>query len=178
MLRPISKKRAKRLAEVREFREAFRRRVHVCEGCCVKYWHCCAVHEIARGCDRQKALDKPYAILLLCDPGCHQTVGSWPRAKQLALLKLRRPADFDLAGYNALVGRQVSAEEVESYWRIWRADDSGGDVAAEGQPSNRTLLDRVAASGGGECGPGEVSAEVLPDRERGADPVLEKSGQL
>lgn len=165
-MRTCSTKRAARLAEVRGPRLEFARSVGWCEGCCKprKSWRVCAVHEIARGPDRHKAQDKAYATLLLCDPGCHQTVGEWPRAKQLALLKLRRPRDYDLSAYNSLVGRQICEDEVDFWWRKWRADDSADHGATEGQPGDGPGLDSGGGTAGGERGPEPVAAEVLPDR--------------
>ncbi len=65
-----------------------------------------AVHEIANGPLRQKALDKPYACLVLCW-WCNGHVvvdkSKWPESRQLAVLYVKAPEDFDLAAYNALV---------------------------------------------------------------------------
>ena len=61
-----------------------------------------AVHEIASGVHRQKALDKPYAVLVLCwqcNSGPFQNRAEWPEARQLALLARRRSKDFDLTAY-------------------------------------------------------------------------------
>lgn len=102
-MRRVSKKRARRLSEVEGFRAALRMEIGRCERCGKRQ---VILHEIARGCDRQRSLDKRYAILGLCDPGCHQVVGDWPRAKQLALLLIRRPYDFDLPSYQALISRK------------------------------------------------------------------------
>lgn len=71
-----------------------------------------SVHEIGRGVDRQKSLDKPYATLVLCETsgttmGCHQVIHSeWCRESELALLKLRRPDDFDLEAFYQLTSRR------------------------------------------------------------------------
>lgn len=102
-MRRMSKKRRARLKEVAQFRQDFRAELGKCEWCQKKKP---ILHEIARGtADRKKALDARYAILGLCDPGCHQIVGEWPRAKQLALLLLRRPKDFDLPAFHAMCDR-------------------------------------------------------------------------
>lgn len=81
------------------------------------------VHEIARGKNRSKAIDKPYATLVLCGR-CHRAVedqATWPESRQLAVLKRRSPEDYDLAAYNELVNprapRRITPEEVEQ-WRI------------------------------------------------------------
>lgn len=76
------------------------------------------VHEIARGQFRQAALDKPFAMLLLCRR-CHEKVGStadWPESRQLAVLAKSRPAQFNLTAYLELTSpramRRIEIEEV------------------------------------------------------------------
>ncbi len=103
-MRRFSLKRQKRNREVKQFRDDFRKEIKLCEHCQKRPVQ--AIHEIARGSHRQKALDKRYAILRLCDPGCHQEVGGWPICKQLALLALRRPNDYDLDAYWQLTSRR------------------------------------------------------------------------
>lgn len=102
-MRRVSKKRQILISKVKPFRDQFRMELGRCEYCGSRRL---VLHEIARGCDRARALDKRYAILGLCDPGCHQLVGGWPRAKQLALLYIRRPYDWDLPAYHALIARK------------------------------------------------------------------------
>ena len=81
---------------------------------------CC--HEIANGPFRQKALDQHYAILVLCS-WCNgyevEDMARWPEARQLALLRRMSPEDYDLAAYNALIGRgpnRITEEDVDK-WR-------------------------------------------------------------
>jgi hypothetical protein len=102
-MKRVSSRRRKRISEVAPFREAFKLE-GPCERCGGRRH--LIIHEIARGCDRSKALDKRYAILRLCDPGCHQIVGAWPRSKQLCLMYCKRPYDFDLPKYHALIARR------------------------------------------------------------------------
>lgn len=68
------------------------------------------VHEIANGPLRQKALDKPFACLVLCWH-CNGTAvenkAEWPVARQLALLKERSPEDYDLMAFNLLVNERA-----------------------------------------------------------------------
>lgn len=80
-----------------------------------------AVHEIARGTHRQKAVDKRYATLVVCGV-CHERLGSkadWPEARQLAVVKFRRPKDYSLVAYNELVNprapQRITEEEVNRY---------------------------------------------------------------
>lgn len=129
-MRRVSKKTAARTAECRDFRKQLIQAVGRCEVCGHDparwlingriLWHL-ECHEIARGPLRQKALDKPYAVLVVCFR-CHDDKVSdkseWPESRQLAALKKSRPGDFDLASYNQLVGRsptRISEEDV-SQW--------------------------------------------------------------
>lgn len=60
------------------------------------------VHEISCGSHRQKSLDKPFAVLVLCwqcNSGPFHDRGQWPESRQLALLAKKRPKDFDLTAY-------------------------------------------------------------------------------
>jgi hypothetical protein len=125
-MRRVSKTTLARIREVSEFRKELLRRVGHCEVCghdpksrrpgAVRW--VLHVHEIARGPCRQSALDKPYAVLVVCH-WCHEYEvgdrGLWPDARQLAVLKRSRPADYDLALFNELIGRgpgRVTEEEV------------------------------------------------------------------
>lgn len=79
---------------------------------------CC--HEIANGPNRDKALDKPYAILVLCWWCNGQVVTdkrAWPEARQLGLLRRLAPEDFDLPAFNRLVNprapHRITMEEIE-----------------------------------------------------------------
>lgn len=80
------------------------------------------VHEIANGPDRQKALDKPYAVLCLCwacNGGPFEDKGEWPEARQLALLATCRLSDFDLTEYllltNPCAPWRIELQEVLAY---------------------------------------------------------------
>lgn len=78
---------------------------------------CC--HEIANGPNRQKALDKPFAILVLCwfcNGSEVEDKAKWPQARQLALLQRVAPQHYDLAAFNALIGRgpnRITQEDVD-----------------------------------------------------------------
>jgi hypothetical protein len=86
-----------------------------------------AVHEIADGTHRQKALDKPFAVLVLCwecNSGSFKDRREWSEAKQLALLARCRPKDFNLQAYLELTSpramqritiSEVLAEMEEDY---------------------------------------------------------------
>ena len=97
---------------------------------------CC--HEIANGPFRQKALDKPFAILVLCW-WCNGEVVTdkrrWPESRQLSLLRDKAPRDYDLAAYNALIGRgpdRITQEEVDAWTN--RHNGSGLCISVRGQP--------------------------------------------
>lgn len=103
-----------------------------------------AVHEIASGPDRQKALDKPYAVLVLCwqcNSGPFQNRGEWPESRQLALLARRRPKDFDLTAYLELTSpramRRIEIEEILA----WVEEDylTKNDIAKRLQVDRRSV---------------------------------------
>jgi hypothetical protein len=111
-MRPVSKKRQELMEKVKPIRDALREEVGHCEICgCSR--GTLDVHEICRGVHRAAALDKPFALLLLCRK-CHEEVGSaaeWPEARQLALLAKSRPSQFNLTAYLALTSPKAP-------WRI------------------------------------------------------------
>jgi hypothetical protein len=79
---------------------------------------CC--HEILNGPLRQKTLDKPSSLLVLCW-WCNQQMNDkqlWPETRQLALLQARSPDDYDLVAHNELANPRaplrVTQEEVDS----------------------------------------------------------------
>jgi hypothetical protein len=110
-LRRKSSKRAKLDRKANPWREAFVRTVGLCELCNRDLSYELHCHEIASGtASKRKALMAPCAILVLCNqmhmhnrPSCHSIVQVWPRAKQLALLYLRRGGDYDLAKFHEIV---------------------------------------------------------------------------
>lgn len=127
-MRAISSKRRSRQAEAKPFRDALIQRVGECEACGASPRRparhlplelsnlCC--HEIANGPNRQKALDKAYALLVLCwhCNGLATNKGQWPETEQLALLLHRRPEDYDLVAYNQLINpnapNRITPDEV------------------------------------------------------------------
>lgn len=123
-LRHYSKKRRAREDEARDFRRGLVADVGRCEHCGAKEFDRgrstkLCVHEIANGPLRQKALDKPYAVLVLCWP-CNLLAtdkGRWSEAAQLACLQRSRPDHYDLAAYNFLVNPRaplrITQEEVD-----------------------------------------------------------------
>lgn len=128
----MSDKRRKRQAEAKPFRDALIAEAGECEHCEASPKHPdwdrpvslnqLCVHEIANGPNRQKALDKRYATLVLCW-GCNgedfEDKGQWPEARQLALLFQRRPKDFDLPAYLELTNpnapNRITLDEVAAY---------------------------------------------------------------
>lgn len=118
-----SKKTEARWKEVKPFREQLIRSREFC-ACCNTAdgeWYrikgrtfksklCC--HEIANGPSRQKALDKPYAILVLCQV-CHPIVQEWKEDKQLALLRTTTPEDYDLKAYLELTSPNAMSRITE-----------------------------------------------------------------
>lgn len=119
-MRTESLKRRTRRLEAQPIRDALKARVGRCEFCLKpREPHLLACHEIANGSHRNKALDKPFAILVVCKepwgkPPCHATVQSWSEAKQLALLYLVRSSDYDLAAFNRLVNERAPERITQS----------------------------------------------------------------
>lgn len=105
-----------------------------------------AVHEIASGVYRQKALDKPYAVLVLCwycNSGPFQDRAEWPESRQLALLARRRPNNFDLAAYLELTSpraiRRIEIAEVLQWMEDAEEYFTKSDVAAKMQVDRRSV---------------------------------------
>ncbi len=103
-----------------------------------------AVHEIASGTHRQKALDKPYAVLVLCwecNSGQFQDRSQWPESRQLALLARSRPKDFDLTAYLELTSpramRRIEIGEILD----WMDEDylSKQDIASRMNVDRRSV---------------------------------------
>jgi hypothetical protein len=96
-----------------------------------------SVHEIglARGGTRDKALDQRCSLLVLCESnpatgrvGCHPVCQNWDEERELALLYLARPGDYDLKAHLMLTRPQAPkritqkevddvAEELLNAWR-------------------------------------------------------------
>ena len=119
-MRQKSATRRKREAEAKPVRDALRSLGH-CEICGDSRSHL-DVHEICRGPHRQAALDKPFALLLVCRK-CHDEelafASKWPEAKQLACLAKSRPSQFDLHAYLDLTSpkapRRIEIEDVLAF---------------------------------------------------------------
>lgn len=152
-MRQKSETRRKREADAKPFRAKLIADVGECENCgCspinrqgrMPELTRLSVHEIASGPDRQKALDKPYAVLVLCwecNSGPFQNRGEWPESRQLALLVRRRPKDFDLTAYLELTSpramRRIEIEEVLQ----WMEEDylTKQDIATKMQVDRRSV---------------------------------------
>lgn len=124
-MKRMSDKARARYSEARLVRDSLRQSVGRCEVCDCEYFAGSVtpldVHEICRGVHRQKALDKLFALLVVCR-WCHETLGSakeWPEARQLALLAERRLHDWDLEAYLMLTSpramRRIEIDEVVKY---------------------------------------------------------------
>ncbi len=118
-MKQMSDKARKRYNEARPIREALRSEVERCEisGAVGPF----DVHEICRGVNRSKALDKRFALLVVSRLA-HEELGSaskWPEARQLAILAERRLFDFDLRAYLELTSprapNRITLEEVVKY---------------------------------------------------------------
>lgn len=110
----LSTKRRALLADARPFRESLVAQTERCEWC-GRRRNDLAPHEIARGCDRSKALMARFAILVVCLE-CHRETDRLPRAGQLALLYLVRSDDYDLAAYHRLICRNYPDQSEVDLW--------------------------------------------------------------
>lgn len=116
-MKSMSDKARKRYAEAKPVRDGLRDSVGRCELCNLPRQQL-DVHEISRGVNRQKSLDKLFALLVVCRP-CHDLLGSakeWPETRQLALLAEKRLRDWDLDAYLQLTSpkahRRIELQEV------------------------------------------------------------------
>lgn len=119
-MKKMSDKARRRYQEAKPIRDDLRKSVGRCE-CCGRHGGVLDVHEISRGAHRQKALDKRFALLLLCR-WCHEEFGDaalWPEPRQLALLAERRLTDWDLEAYLRMTDpwapRRIELSEVVSH---------------------------------------------------------------
>ena len=134
-LRRVSKKRRAREREAKPVRDQLIAEVGRCEVCGHDPRHVrsgyiawrlgcqeLACHEIANGPLRQKALDKRFALLVVCWLCNSEELTDrkrWPEARQLAWLKSSRPQDYNLAEYVRLKYPNspgaITEEEVEEW---------------------------------------------------------------
>jgi len=84
-----------------------------------------ACHEILNGGLRDKTLDEPCTLLVVCW-NCNSNKltckGDWPVARQLAVLLMRSPQYYDLERFNWLrnpkAPNYVTQEEVDEYIKL------------------------------------------------------------
>jgi hypothetical protein len=141
-MRAKSDTRRKREAEAKPVRDALRALGH-CEICGCSRSRL-DVHEICRGSFRQSALDKPFALLLVCRR-CHEdklsSAAEYPESRQLAVLAKSRPKDFSLADYLLLTSpkapSRIEIEEVIA----WMDEDclTKQDIAERMQVDRRSV---------------------------------------
>ena len=127
-IRSVSSKRRKRMNEVRPLRQALVEAAGRCMACRVSARDArLDCHEILNGALRDKTLDEPCSLLVLCW-NCNSNKmtdkAEWPVARQLALLQERDPDSYDLVRFNWLrnpnAPRFVTQNEVESFREEFR----------------------------------------------------------
>lgn len=111
-MRAVSNRRRKRIAETSDFRQEFRERVQLCEFCGAPGTE---IHEIANGASRSEALDKLYAILLLCE-SCHEQLHKMDKAAALAVLQISRPFEYSLPKFWTLTFRRWPTQQEVDQW--------------------------------------------------------------
>lgn len=166
-MRRVSAKRQRRMREAKPIRDELIEKVGECEICGTSLSQprrgmpmelsqlCC--HEIANGPLREKALDQPYALLVLCwYCNGHEVVnkGEWPESRQLAVLAGSRPEDFDLEAFCYLMNpnapnRVTLAEVLEHMVDIKGIDQcrmlNPGEVAIIMQVNRKTVWSWIEA---------------------------------
>jgi hypothetical protein len=153
-----SEARRKREAEAKPFRNKLVADVGKCENCgCspesrngrMPEMNRLSVHEIADGPHRQRALDKPYSVLVLCwscNSGQFKDRSQWTEARQLALLARKRPKDFNLQAYLELTSprapRRIEITDILS----WMEEDylTKQDIAARMQVDRRSVQNWIS----------------------------------
>jgi len=130
-MRRQSKKFKERSRQAKTVRDALIARAKRCMICGASPWNpvhpfselnqlCC--HEIAGGPLRQKFLDLPYGILVLCY-FCNQyeveDKSKWPQSRQLGVLLKKSPENYDLTAFNYAVNpnapRRIEQHEVDEW---------------------------------------------------------------
>jgi hypothetical protein len=127
-MRRNTPKRAKRNQDAKVWRDVHRKEVGCCDLCGCRKLDLLEVHEIglAGGPNRHKAMDKSYSVLVLCSGfanDCHAKVQTWPEARQLALMLVKRPESYDLCSHLLLTRpsaiRRITQEEVDIEVTAW-----------------------------------------------------------
>jgi hypothetical protein len=122
-IRSVSQKRRDRMAEVKPLRDSLIKQAGRCMVCSVSTKQArLACHEILNGGLRDKTLDEPCSLLVLCW-NCNSNEMTdkqkWPAARQLAVLQSKSPEHYDLERFNWLRNPKapnfVTQEEVDGY---------------------------------------------------------------
>jgi hypothetical protein len=122
-MRRVSKTRAKRNREVKQWREDLRREVGRCEKC-LKPAANLDVHELVPGNCRALALDKRFAVLCL-HRLCHNALEAMTIPRQLAYLLRARPEDFQMEQYWELIGRRwPDIEDIQVFYDQLKSGDA------------------------------------------------------
>lgn len=120
-MRPVSKKRQKLIREVKPIRDGLRKEVGHCEICSSTQGQL-DIHEIGRGHLREACLGEHCALLVVCR-SCHDEklsqASEWPESRQLAVLAVSRPLDFNLSRYLEITSpkapRRIEMEEITKW---------------------------------------------------------------
>ena len=119
----LSEKRRKRMKEVKPLRDSLIRQAGRCMVCSVSAKQArLACHEILNGPLRDKTLDEPCSLLVLCwDCNSNKMTdkNEWPVARQLSVLLEKSPENYDLERFNWLrnpnAPNYVTQEEVDAH---------------------------------------------------------------
>jgi hypothetical protein len=122
-MRRVSRTRAKRNSQVKQWREDLRKEIGRCEKC-LKPAANLDVHELVPGNCRALALDKRFAVLCL-HRLCHSALEAMTIPRQLAYLLRARPADFLMEEYWELIGRRwPDIEDIRVFYDQLKSEDA------------------------------------------------------
>lgn len=121
-MRKISNKRRELIKTVKPIRDELREEVGHCEICKTPRG-IMDVHEIGRGVYREACLGERCALLVVCR-SCHDEklshVAEWTEARQLAVLAMSRPHDFNLTRFLAITTprapRRIEISEITKWF--------------------------------------------------------------
>lgn len=118
-MRRQSTKTRLRSEQAKPLRNSLIEQAGACQVCGSKKQLAC--HEILNGPLRQKTLDEPCSLLVVCWP-CNQALtdkGKWPVARQLAILLHKSPSRYDLQRFcylrNPNAPHYITQEEVDQW---------------------------------------------------------------
>lgn len=115
-MRPRTPKRAAQDRQANQWRQQRCYEIGACELCGTRDLTILSLHEVVRGGVRRFVYTNPALTICLCngERDCHTFVSRWSAAKQIALLRIRRPNDFSFTEFNRWSTRKLDLADVEA----------------------------------------------------------------